>query len=105
MVAPIMSSEQLVSVDPELQSFRLPTRGSGGSRRHHSQSEHKLLSLMKEDRHGLALLPFSLRLARTPVVPVIPAPLDLLMPAMTFARPARARGQFLTLLSGRTGNR
>lgn len=49
MVAPIMSSEQLVSVDPELQSFRLPTRGSGGSRRHHSQSEHQILCFVKED--------------------------------------------------------
>ncbi len=43
---------------------------------------------MKEDGHCLAFLPFSLRLACAVIVPVIFAPLHLIVPTVTFARPA-----------------
>ena len=85
--------------------FRFPAPCPSRPRRHHLKSEHKVLSLMKEDRHGFTFLPLSLRLACTLIVPVAPAPLDLLVPPVARTRPTRARGKFFALFPRRTGNR
>lgn len=58
---------------------------------------------MEENRHLLALSPLAQGLARTLIVPMCTAPPHLLMPPMGGAGPARANGQFLTLLARAAG--